>query len=129
MNISAQDRVLEFIQLFSSLNFNNLELIVADDIIAHITNREGGIDRVEGKINFIQRLNAMNISDVKITITIPQIVNIKPDLVLAMVEVNAERRGKLLHNFAAHLIQVHENKIKETWMVEALPAYSHEFWL
>ena len=128
MATEVENIVMHYINLFSTLRFIEIEPLVADDITAHITNAQSGTDIVNGKENFIKRLLNMNIVDVKIKISISQITSIKPDLVLIMVEINAERKQKILHNFAAHLIHVQNNKIKETWMVEALPAYSDEFW-
>jgi hypothetical protein len=49
--------------------------------------------------------------------------------VLAMVEVHAERGGRSLHNFAAHLLRLDDaGLIAEWWMVEAKPAESDAFW-
>jgi len=45
-----------------------------------------------------------------------------------MVEIRAERGGKTLHNHAAYLSLVQEGQVTELWMVEALPAYSDDFW-
>ena len=44
-----------------------------------------------------------------------------------MVEIYAERKERTLHNFAAFLA-VGADQLRELWMVEALPAYSDEFW-
>jgi hypothetical protein len=57
-----------------------------------------------------------------------QILPIDDERVLAMVEIKAERDGRRLHNFAAFLAQVRDGKVKTLWMVDALPAYSDEFW-
>ena len=48
--------------------------------------------------------------------------------VLAMVEVQAAKSGRTLHNFAAHLLHVANDQITEWWMVEAKPAESDRFW-
>ena len=45
-----------------------------------------------------------------------------------MVEIRAERKQRSLHNFAAFLATVADDRITELWMVEALPAYSDQFW-
>ena len=47
---------------------------------------------------------------------------------MTMVEIRAERGGRQLHNFAAFLAQVSDGKVTKLWMVDALPAYSDEFW-
>ena len=45
-----------------------------------------------------------------------------------MVEIRAEREGRALHNFAAFLTRVVDGQVRQIWMVDALPAYSDEFW-
>jgi hypothetical protein len=45
-------------------------------------------------------------------------------MVIAMVEVNASRGGRTLHNHAAHCLFVRDGLVAEWWMVEALPAES-----
>jgi hypothetical protein len=42
-------------------------------------------------------------------------------MVIAMVEVNASRGGRTLHNHAAHCLFVRDGLVAEWWMVEALP--------
>lgn len=46
----------------------------------------------------------------------------------AMVEVHAERDGRTLHSFAAHLLRLADGRIAEWWMVDAKPAESDAFW-
>jgi len=57
-----------------------------------------------------------------------QPVIVDPDRVLVMVEVRAERGGRALHNFAAHMLRVSEGAIREWRMVEAKPLESARFW-
>jgi hypothetical protein len=46
-----------------------------------------------------------------------------------MVEIRAGRGGRELHNFGAFLSRIDgEGRIVDLWMVDALPAYSDEFW-
>ena len=40
----------------------------------------------------------------------------------------AERDGRRLRNFAAFLAELEGGRVRRLWMVEALPAYSDEFW-
>ncbi len=55
-------------------------------------------------------------------------VSVYPDWVLVMVEVHAERSGRSLHNFAAHVLRVEGGRITEWRMVDAKPAESDRFW-
>lgn len=50
------------------------------------------------------------------------------DAAAAMVEVQAERGGRRLHNFAAHLLRLEDGLIAEWWMADAKPEESDEFW-
>ena len=59
---------------------------------------------------------------------VTQTVTVAPGSTLTMVEIRAERAGKTLHNFSAFLARIEDGQIVELWMVEALPAYSAEFW-
>ena len=45
-----------------------------------------------------------------------------------MVVIEAIRDDKKIHNHAAYLGTVIDNKISELWMVDALPEYSDHFW-
>ena len=55
-------------------------------------------------------------------------VTVDPDRVLLMVEIHAERQGRTLHNFAAHLLRFDGGLIGEWRMVDAKPAESDRFW-
>jgi len=48
--------------------------------------------------------------------------------VLLMVEIRAERDGRRLHNFAAHVLRVDEGHVAEWRMADAKPAESDQFW-
>ena len=51
-----------------------------------------------------------------------------PEFRANAVEVHAERDGRTLHNFAAHLVEVADGRIAQWWMADAKPAESDEFW-
>jgi endonuclease/exonuclease/phosphatase family metal-dependent hydrolase len=53
---------------------------------------------------------------------------VDPDRVLVMVEIQAHRGGRSLHNFAAHLLRIADGRIRDWRMVDAKPAESDEFW-
>ena len=60
---------------------------------------------------------------------ITQIVGVDEERAMTMVEIHvSDRNGKSLHNHAAFLARVVDDEIAQLWMVEALPAYSDEFW-
>ena len=62
------------------------------------------------------------------TLTLTQVLGIDEEQALTMVEIRAEREGRALHNFAAFLTRVADGRVDRIWMVDALPAYSDEFW-
>ena len=92
----------------------------------YVTNVEGDVDQVDGREDYLQGLLALNAPELSVSVT--QTVTVAPDSTLTMVEIRAERGGKTLHNFAAFLARIDNEQIVELWMVEALPAYSAEFW-
>ena len=71
-------------------------------------------------------IDALHIETVRPSIKATQIAPVSSDQV--MVEIRANRKGRILHNFAAFLMSVSEGQITRVWMVEALPAESDAFW-
>jgi GNAT superfamily N-acetyltransferase len=63
-----------------------------------------------------------------IATALTQAVAPRPEMIIAMIEVNAARGGRTLHNHAAHCLFVRDGLVTEWWMVEALPAESDAFW-
>ena len=66
-------------------------------------------------------------TDYRVELTQPP-VPVPPDQVLAMVAVHAEREGRTLENYAAHLLRIGGDRISEWRMVDAKPAESDAFW-
>jgi len=67
--------------------------------------------------------------DAEYSATVTQAVSVSRARVLAMVEIRATRKGRELHNHAGFLARFDDDgHIDELWMVDALPAYSDEFW-
>ena len=100
--------------------------LLADDIVAYVTNASGSVDRVEGPEGYLARVP--DVAGAEYSADVTQAVSVAPGQVLGMVEIKAEREGRTLHNHAAFLARVADERITELWMVEALPAYSDEFW-
>jgi hypothetical protein len=65
--------------------------LLADDLRAYITNREGGVDEV-GAEEYLQRVAAMDLPGAQLKLTITQTIVPRPEMVIAMVEVNAAPR-------------------------------------
>ena len=100
---------------------------LASELVAYVTNAEGGVDEVRGADAYLARVPSGE--DATYSAAVTQVVSVSPSQVLAMVEIEAERKGRTLHNHAGFLARFDlEGRIDEVWMVDALPAYSDEFW-
>jgi ketosteroid isomerase-like protein len=118
--------VPRFVEAYAVRDEDAMRSALAPDLTAYVTNAEGGVDRVDGREAYLQGLLALNAPELSVRVT--QTVAVAPDSTLTMVEIRAERAGKTLHNFSAFLARIDNEQIVELWMVEALPAYSAEFW-
>jgi ketosteroid isomerase-like protein len=99
---------------------------LGDDLVAYVTNADGGADLVEGAERYLERLPDLRAAGGTIEVT--QTLEVNTELVLAMIEIRAERGGRELHNFASLLARIADGRIATLWMVEAQPAHSNEFW-
>lgn len=117
-----------FIHSFETGDAETMRNLMADDVKSYITNAEGGVNLLEGRDAFIHNIEVLDVKHIKPTVHITQMIKVNQNQVMVMVEVKAKRKEKSLHNFAAYLINFKEGLIKEIRMVEALPAYSDEFW-
>jgi len=121
--------VERFVAAFSAADFKAMREVLAPDLIAYVTNSSGDVDRVEGRDAYLARIEAMDLPAANFRVELTQRpVTVAPDQVLAMVEVHAERGDRTLHNFAAHLLRIADERITEWRMVEAKPAESDAFW-
>ena len=123
-----QDVAREMVAAFSAADVPRMRSVLADDLHAYITNREGGVDELVGADGYLARVEAMDLARAQFEVDLTQLVTIRPGLVMIMVEIHAARAGKTLHNHASHLLGIQDGAIREWWMVEALPAESDEFW-
>jgi ketosteroid isomerase-like protein len=121
--------VTELLAAFSAADFDRMRAVMAPDMLAFITNAEGGADEVRGAGEYLARIEAMDLPAVDFSVELTQDPVLADDgLVLAMVEVRASKGERRLHNFAAHLMRVTDGRIAEWRMVEAKPAESDRFW-
>jgi ketosteroid isomerase-like protein len=106
-----------------------MRALLAEELVAYITNANGGMDRVAGREAHLSRIEAMNLPSAQFSVELTQPpVIVDPDRVLVMVEIRARRKAKSLHNFAAHLLRVADGRITDWRMVDAKPAESDAFW-
>jgi ketosteroid isomerase-like protein len=124
--MAAPELFRRMIAAFDDGDTDAMGALLADDVVAYVTNADGGADRVDGRDAYLARLPDVGGADYAVTVT--QAVTVADGQVLAMVEVKAAREGRTLHNHAAFLATVRDGVFVEIWMVDALPAYSDEFW-
>jgi len=125
--MSTESVARELIEAFCAADTRRMRTFLSDDLRAYITNRDGGVDEV-GADEYVARVAAMDLPSAQFTLDITQVVTPRPEMVIAMVEVSAARRGRTLHNHAAHCLFVRDGLVTEWWMAEALPAESEAFW-
>ena len=119
----------DLLKAFSAADIEAMRSMLAEDLVAFITNAEGGLDRIEGREEYLSRIEAMDLPSARFSVELTQApVAVDSEQVLIMVEVRARRDGRSLHNFAAHLLRVAGGRVTEWRMVEAKPAESDEFW-
>jgi len=118
-----------FLGAFSDADFETMRSLLAPDLSAWVTNASGGADRLDGRDEYLARIEAMDLPSARFSVELTQPpVAVGSDHVLVMVEVRAERGGRTLHNFAAHLLRIAGGTVREWWMTEAKPAESDRFW-
>lgn len=109
----SENIVRDFIRSFNQADFNRVERILDKDLIAYVTNEKAGVDKIQGREEYLKRIRSMDIPSAHLNIDIKQIATVAEHQVLVMVEIHAKRKEKTLHNFAAHLIKIQNNKIIE----------------
>jgi len=117
------------LEAFSAADFKRLRALLAEDLVAYITNAEGGMDRVQGREAYLGRIQAMDLPSAQFSVKLTQApVSVDSDGVLVMVEIQARRGDRSLHNFAAHLLRIADGQIIDWRMVDAKPSESEAFW-
>ena len=127
-NTAIKQEIKDFFDNFSKGDLSAIRDQVSDDVKSYITQKSGEVDLLAGADPLLDNLAAMDVKAANLVIRITQIAVINSAQALVMVEIKAERKAKKLHNFAAFLLSFDADKISEIRMVEALPAYSEEFW-
>ncbi len=102
---------------------------LAPDLIAWVTNADGEADRDSGREEYLRRIAAMDLPGAQYSVMLTQSpAAIDDHLVLLMVEVQAERNSRRLHNFAAHVLRVDDGRVTQWRMADAKPGESDQFW-
>jgi hypothetical protein len=90
--MSAESVARELIEAFCAADTRRMRSCLSDGLRAYITNRDGGVDEV-GADEYVGRVAAMDLPSAEFRLEVTQVVTPRPEVVIAMVEVNAARRG------------------------------------
>ena len=123
----AQNTLTSFVDAFGRGDLDALTALLADDFVGHVTTADGGV-RTADRDGYLASVRAMDVTSANLQLDLPNVVEIEPGRILAMVEVHAARHGQTLHNFSGQLATVRDGAISELWMVDALPEESDRFW-
>ena len=127
--MDAAEVTRRFLAAFSAADFDTMRELLAPDLTAYVTNAQGGVDVVEGRDGYLNRVEAMDLPAARFSVELTQPpVEAGGGQVLAMVAVHAERGDRTLENYAAHLLRVEGDAITEWRMADAKPAESDAFW-
>jgi ketosteroid isomerase-like protein len=125
----AVDIATELLEAFNAGDLDRMQELLAPDLVAWVTNANGEADRVTGRDEYLSWIAAMDLPTAQYHVTLTQSpAAVDEHLVLLMVEIRAEREDRRLHNFAAHLLRVEEDRVTEWRMADAKPAESDQFW-
>jgi hypothetical protein len=114
------------ITAYAAGDLETMKRALAESLVAYVTDADGGVDEVRGRDAYMARVPG---GDAEYAAAVTQVVSVSPTQVLAMVEIEASRKGRTLHNHAGFLARFDaDGRVDELWMVDALPAYSDEFW-
>ena len=123
----GHDLARAFVRAAESGDIDAMRALMSTGFVGHVTTRTGGSRRVDRE-GYLGAIEAMDGPSAALRLDVPDVTSVSDDLVLAMVEVHAERGGRRLHNHSGQLFRIDGGEITEIWMVDALPAESDEFW-
>ena len=124
--MTPDDLARRLFEAYAGGDRDTIRSLLADDLTAYVTNADAGVDELRGVETYMERLPDLHAAGGRLRVT--QVLPVDAERVMTMVEIRAERGGRQLHNFAAFLAQVSDDRVTKLWMVDALPAYSDEFW-
>lgn len=123
------DVATSLLRAFNDGDLDRMRELMDPGLVAWVTDAAGEPQAVTGADAYLGRIAAMNLPAVSYRVTPTQDpVSLENDLILLMVEVTAERDGRRLHNFAAHVLRLRDGLVTEWRMADAKPAESDRFW-
>ncbi|OGT46273.1 MAG: hypothetical protein A3E83_09105 [Gammaproteobacteria bacterium RIFCSPHIGHO2_12_FULL_41_20] len=118
----------QFVKAYAAADHAHMKKLLAESIVSYITNAKGEADIIHGKDALMKRIGQSDVAGIKPLLTVTQMLTVKSGQVLFMVEIKAQHDKKTLHNHGAFLLDIENKQITAIRMVDALPAYSDEFW-
>ena len=123
------DVATSLLRAFNDGDLDRMRELMDPGLVAWVTDAAGEPQAVTGADAYLGRIAAMNLPAVSYRVTPTQDpVSLENDLILLMVEVTAERDGRRLHNFAAHVLRLRDGLVTEWRMADAKSAESDRFW-
>jgi ketosteroid isomerase-like protein len=127
--VEPADVATSLLRAFNDGDLDRMRELMDPGLVAWVTDGAGEPQPVAGADAYLGRIAAMNLPAVSYRVTPTQDpVSLENDLILLMVEVTAERDGRRLHNFAAHVLRLRDGLVTEWRMADAKPAESDRFW-
>jgi ketosteroid isomerase-like protein len=127
--VDPTDVARRLLGAFNDGDLDRMRALMDPELVAWVTDAAGEAQPLTGADAYLDRVAAMHLPAVSYRVTPTQApVSLEDDLVLLMVEVRAERAGRRLHNFAAHVLRVRDGKVTEWRMADAKPDESDRFW-
>jgi len=127
--VEPADVATSLLRAFNDGDLDRMRELMDPGLVAWVTDAAGEPQAVTGADAYLGRIAAMNLPAVSYRVTPTQDpVSLENDLILLMVEVTAERDGRRLHNFAAHVLRLRDGLVTEWRMADAKPAESDRFW-
>ncbi|MEM7442774.1 MAG: nuclear transport factor 2 family protein [Pseudomonadota bacterium] len=120
--------VRRFVEAFDAADLEAIAACLGENVVAEVTQRDASTIELHGRAAYMANVEALDIPAVRPRVWITQIARVSDTQVLFMVEGKIERKGRKLHNHAAYLMTIADDRIQRIWMVEALPEESDTFW-
>lgn len=73
-----QSVVRDFVAAFAASDAGAMTSLLAEDVVAHITNAEGGADAIEGRDELIERIVSVDYGAAELTIEVTNTVEPAP---------------------------------------------------
>jgi hypothetical protein len=91
----ARAAVIGFIRAFERGDVDSLGDLLSGDFVGHVTTADGGVRDVD-RSEYLEAVRAMDVRSASLRLDVPNIVDVEPGRVLAMVEVHAQRGNAVL---------------------------------